>query len=753
MGFDSRAEEAFFVGEWRVLPSINQLQQGDQIQVVPPKLMAFLCALAEADGQLLRDDELMEAVWPDSVVSDSSLYQVVSQLRRVLGDNKKPREYIDRVSSKGYRLLLPPKRESQQTVAAFKASSSNSLVTPKYLIPILLTAVLAVWFGAQRWQSGLPLHLTPSVMNEHDPVLLGLAASSIGVLPLETLGSKSGSLEWIDGLSNAVFTQLATASGIRVVNVTPQQYSHLVGLSFSQIRRRLGVDLLVIGSAQQHDAKVHVSMQLIEDDPLQPLYATHHEGEKSALYLLQEQLSSDLMTSLSDERYLNHRPMPTLNEKLWHQYMLGKISLSQGGDQFKHALFLFEQVLHDAPDYTLASIGRCDASLGLYSRGQHDFGLLDKCCAPLLKVESNNPLIKGARDSSTGLWLINKGQGLQAMSYLERAMFYAPNEARAWLWAGVIKREQGQLKEALALHQRAVSLDPLSALGHRLLAFTLLGNGHYVKAKQAYQRALELDPYDKDRPADDLNFLTFNVERLSAFRAWSTSLPSRKKIVPAHLLMSHLVDLSLEHQIDAIAPLPFWAEASFFAQLVQGLITLHKEGNGEVSQGHFESMRQRFRSNPFAGVPLMYLMVGSGQIEKGQRVYGQTFSSYPKVPPIDVSEQALPHILYLMLFGHQSEHSSVARDALSQLLDREDFSFWQKAEIHVVLQQLEEAAVLIDLSLAQQWLPNPAELLFPFDDHPMVRQLKAAGFGQHWLGLLQKNRKSVLDSLRADDRV
>jgi len=60
-----------------------------------------LCVLVENAGRLVRKDELMQAVWPDSIVEENSLDRCVSQLRKLLH----PARYIETVPRHGYRFV------------------------------------------------------------------------------------------------------------------------------------------------------------------------------------------------------------------------------------------------------------------------------------------------------------------------------------------------------------------------------------------------------------------------------------------------------------------------------------------------------------------------------------------------------------------------------------------------------------------------------------------------------------------------
>ncbi|HMK31712.1 MAG TPA: alpha/beta fold hydrolase [Terriglobales bacterium] len=65
------------------------------------KLFDTLRVLVENAGRLVRKDELMQAVWPDSVVEENNLDHCVSQLRKLL----QPAKYIETVPRHGYRFV------------------------------------------------------------------------------------------------------------------------------------------------------------------------------------------------------------------------------------------------------------------------------------------------------------------------------------------------------------------------------------------------------------------------------------------------------------------------------------------------------------------------------------------------------------------------------------------------------------------------------------------------------------------------
>jgi len=75
---------------------------------VQAKLFDTLVLLAENRDRVVEKQELLDTVWPDTHVEESTLFQTVSALRKVLGDGKVDGvRYISTVPGRGYRFVAP----------------------------------------------------------------------------------------------------------------------------------------------------------------------------------------------------------------------------------------------------------------------------------------------------------------------------------------------------------------------------------------------------------------------------------------------------------------------------------------------------------------------------------------------------------------------------------------------------------------------------------------------------------------------
>src|SRR2546427_4956023 len=72
-----------------------------------PKSFAVLRYLVTHAGRVVRKEELMHTIWPDTAVSDGVLAVCMNELRQALGDAAQAPQYIETVPRRGYRGVGP----------------------------------------------------------------------------------------------------------------------------------------------------------------------------------------------------------------------------------------------------------------------------------------------------------------------------------------------------------------------------------------------------------------------------------------------------------------------------------------------------------------------------------------------------------------------------------------------------------------------------------------------------------------------
>ena len=82
----------FEFGAYRLDAQSGMLfREGDHV-ALPPKVAELLVALVQAAGSVLTREELVQRLWPDTVVEEGSLTSHISLLRKALGEDPKAQE-------------------------------------------------------------------------------------------------------------------------------------------------------------------------------------------------------------------------------------------------------------------------------------------------------------------------------------------------------------------------------------------------------------------------------------------------------------------------------------------------------------------------------------------------------------------------------------------------------------------------------------------------------------------------------------
>ena len=79
----------------------------DERILLTPKVFAILSYLVEHAGRLVTHDELLEAVWPETVVEAQAVKRYVLAVRSALGDSPKNPLFIETIPKHGYRFIAP----------------------------------------------------------------------------------------------------------------------------------------------------------------------------------------------------------------------------------------------------------------------------------------------------------------------------------------------------------------------------------------------------------------------------------------------------------------------------------------------------------------------------------------------------------------------------------------------------------------------------------------------------------------------
>jgi Tol biopolymer transport system component/DNA-binding winged helix-turn-helix (wHTH) protein len=208
-----------------------------------PKAFNLLVLMVARPGHLFTKQEIFDAIWPDTAVTDHALTRVVAQLRRVLKDEAREARYIETVPTRGYRWLPtlqpidgPAHPIDPQPAAVIESMPSTPASRPNHVAGLAATLVLATlvigmlaWMQASTPVTAEPTHLTtpparsdvrwPVQLTTHQGLDLHPAMSPAGDA-LAYVSDRGGTLEiYVRALGGASSDTALTSDGAN--NVQP----------------------------------------------------------------------------------------------------------------------------------------------------------------------------------------------------------------------------------------------------------------------------------------------------------------------------------------------------------------------------------------------------------------------------------------------------------------------------------------------------------------------------------------------------
>ncbi len=118
------------IGELEIVRESRQLLRDGKALRIGSRAYDLLQLLLDADGAVVPTAEILDKVWPSTIVEENNIQVHVCTLRRLLGEH---RQLIQTVSGRGYRMARP----AAETVPSFASAAS----APAELPPVLPAAL------------------------------------------------------------------------------------------------------------------------------------------------------------------------------------------------------------------------------------------------------------------------------------------------------------------------------------------------------------------------------------------------------------------------------------------------------------------------------------------------------------------------------------------------------------------------------------------------------------------------------------
>lgn len=448
-----------------------------------PKSYDLLLYLVRHPGRLVGREELLNAVWGHTAVTDDSVTQCLVEIRRVLGDES--RSMVRTVPRRGYRLEVPVDSPAGRDggPGAGEKLSRRPVKWTFAAAAMAGTALLAAlaWWGSARHSPAPAPGAIP-------------AGNAIAVLPFADLSEAGDQDHFGAGIAEEILNLLAQLDSLKVIARTSSFAFQGQAMDVRDIARRLGVTHVLEGSVRRSGDRMRITAQLVDGRDGVHLWSHSYDREVGDIFDLQleiaQQVSAVLAAALHVESPARHRDVRAYEHLLRGRFLFQR----RAPGDMERAREHFEAAVALDPEDGAAWAALSGCLTVEISEGRLDFAaVLPRALEAAQRAVALSPGLPEAH--------------LRAA----RAYDYAGDEALAWRHIGIAEAlnpddplllgfkagaalARDDLAGALALQERVVALDPLSVVMRNNYAYMLQAAGRLAEARAQLQTGLEISP-------------------------------------------------------------------------------------------------------------------------------------------------------------------------------------------------------------------------------------------------------------------
>jgi serine/threonine-protein kinase len=323
---------------------------------------------------------------------------------------------------------------------------------------------------------------------------------AIAVLPLNNLSGLPEEDYFADGMTDTLITDLAKVSPVKVISRTSVMGYKNTKKSPSEIGRELGVDAIVEGSIFRAGDRVRISAQLVKATTDEHLWAERYDRKLEDVLALQDdvvraiiqEVNATLNLPIKEPRRVQRKVDP----EVYLLILRGRHSLEKRTESsFHSALDFFQQAINIDPTYAPAYVGLAD-SLSMFA----NYGFVpSREIVPrsLAAIKEALELDETSADAHRVLAFIHwqfQFDWTKAIAEYERALELDPNSAIANYFFGVFLGVIGLFRKGEIYLQRAAEKDPLSFVIPSVQGWILFFERRFEEAIPFFQRVLAIDP-------------------------------------------------------------------------------------------------------------------------------------------------------------------------------------------------------------------------------------------------------------------
>jgi TolB-like protein/DNA-binding winged helix-turn-helix (wHTH) protein/tetratricopeptide (TPR) repeat protein len=454
------------------------LKNGRRIRLQDQPLQV-LALLLEHPGETVTREELHQELWPNDtfVDFDHGLNNAINRLRETLCDSVENPRYIETLPRRGYRFISQVEREAMSEVPTPQELIQN---VPQQGLDLRITVapVSRPWWQ-RKWAAYVAFALVLSAslelaMNTWKGRLLGSAHAmrieGIAVLPLENMTGDQNQEYLVDGMTDALTTQLAQMRGIQVISRTSAARFKGTKRALPDVAKELHVDAVVEGSISRSNDVLHVNAQLIYAPGDRHLWAHSYDIKAANL--------PDLQVEIADAvaQEIGATSMPGA---------VAHLSMAHAVNPEAYDLYLRAEAYHSGETRE----GGTDEGIPLLERSvsiDPQFAAAYAALATSYRVRAF-----AVEPENTEKWLEKTAVAIQKSLSLD------PNLAEAYVSRGYFlwsPANNWAYERAVADYRHALSLNPNLAEAHHQIANVYNHVGLLDKAKAEIEKAVELDP-------------------------------------------------------------------------------------------------------------------------------------------------------------------------------------------------------------------------------------------------------------------
>lgn len=143
-------------GPYRLIPARRSLLRNGSPVSIGARAFDLLTVLASQAGETVSKEELIAAVWPNSVVEENNLRVQLAAVRKALGERDGELQYITNVPLRGYCFVAPVAQERPTPRVADAASEPSGSPTTRHNLPARLTQLIGRASSVTSLVSALP---------------------------------------------------------------------------------------------------------------------------------------------------------------------------------------------------------------------------------------------------------------------------------------------------------------------------------------------------------------------------------------------------------------------------------------------------------------------------------------------------------------------------------------------------------------------------------------------------------------------